>query len=342
MSTSRRRRESLADRSELARVARLYYVEDATQPQIARRMGVSVPTVSRALKRARLLGLVRIVVDDEGGGLREIERRLEEAFALRECVVVPGSARRDVTHRELAGRLAPMLRRLLAPGDLLGVSWGETLRGVGEALPILAGAPVDTVPILGAIGQIETGVYPNAIAQVFARKLAGQAFLVNTPGLVDSPAARKTLLADSGFRRVTELWSRVQVALLSVGPVDERASMVRCGVFGGRELADLRSAGAVCASNFNFMDADGRPVVSALSRRLIIMGADELRRVPARAVLAVGSEKVGPLVAALRGRLATILLTDEATALGCLDRIGEQQATPAAEAAPAARRASSD
>ncbi len=64
--------------------ARMYYLEDATQAEIAARLGVSRPTVSRLVAEARRAGLVRIeVVDPFQDETVVLAERLQVALGLR-------------------------------------------------------------------------------------------------------------------------------------------------------------------------------------------------------------------------------------------------------------------
>ena len=306
------------DRRELARVARLYHLEGITQPQIARRLGISVPTVSRALARAAEEGIVRITIQDDDAGLHELERAVERRHPGLTCRVAPTSGRRDVTLGGLAGVGARYLQRALRRGELLGVSWGETLRGIAEALPDLGRLRVNTIPLLGSIGTIETGIYPSAIAQAYARKLGGSAYLVNAPGVVDSAAARAALLRDSGFASVRKLWDTVDAALLGVSAVDAEASIARSGALSAREIARLGRAGVACATNFNFLRADGSPADVPLAHRLIVMGIESLRRLRMVVLVAVGAEKAIPIRTALAAGIGNVLFTDEEAARALL------------------------
>jgi len=71
----------------MAKVADLYYLRDLTQQEIAERLGISRPMVSRLLQRSRAEGIVRIEVIPPNGVHHDLERELEERFALREAIV---------------------------------------------------------------------------------------------------------------------------------------------------------------------------------------------------------------------------------------------------------------
>ena len=82
----------------------MYYQAHRSQAQIARHLGVSRPTVSRLLARARQLGIVRIEIvpptADPGLG-----KDLQERLGLRGIHIAAGLADPDDPAPVLAGRL---------------------------------------------------------------------------------------------------------------------------------------------------------------------------------------------------------------------------------------------
>jgi DNA-binding transcriptional regulator LsrR (DeoR family) len=107
--------------------ARLYYLEDATQAEIAARLGVSRPTVSRLLSEARRAGIVRIEIvapiEEDGA---DLEDELREALGLRRVHLAPPAE--GTLGEVLAPALSDALRGArLAPGDALLVSSGRTI-----------------------------------------------------------------------------------------------------------------------------------------------------------------------------------------------------------------------
>src|SRR3981189_2269624 len=120
-------------REAMAEVARLYYVRELTQQQIAQRLGVSRFKVLRLLEQARAEGVVRFEIDEPVPVLDDLSRRLEERYGVTAVGVERDAAR-------AAGTLLP---RLLHDGDVLGVAWGETLAAIAEQLPELDGLVPD-------------------------------------------------------------------------------------------------------------------------------------------------------------------------------------------------------
>src|SRR5690349_6927255 len=89
---NRRRIVGAARRDEqlrlMTKVARLYHEHGVRQPEIARRLHVSQARVSRLLKQAEVEGIVRTTVIVPEGVRTGLEDVLEEAYGLREAVVV--------------------------------------------------------------------------------------------------------------------------------------------------------------------------------------------------------------------------------------------------------------
>nr|MBA3449658.1 helix-turn-helix domain-containing protein [Chloroflexia bacterium] len=116
--------EAHENRLQLADVARQYYVEDFTQEQIARRIGVSRSHVSRMLKEARALGIVEINVHHPLRTRPDFQERLQEMLPLAQSLVLaaspepngeqPEAAHNTVIARQLGALAARFLNERIA------------------------------------------------------------------------------------------------------------------------------------------------------------------------------------------------------------------------------------
>ncbi len=299
-----------SSRSLLVKIAHLYYIENLSQKEIAQRTRISVASVSRALARARDLKIVTISIQGGENDYSGLEIEIERTFGLSECLLVPSYGRIEHTYQGMAAAAADLLSRTLKPGATLGVSWGDTLRSVGESLPRMPSVRADVIPIIGALGWIETGIYPNSIARTFAQKMGGSSYLVNTPAFVDDPETRAALMADSNFRPVRDIWSRLDMAVLGVSGLTADSSMFRSGIFSEADLAGMREAGGECISNFVVFDGRGSMVPTGVSDRMVYLPLEDLRRVRTVAIAAAGAAKAEPLRAMLRSGICSALVTD--------------------------------
>lgn len=299
---------------QLVKIARLYYLEEMNQKDIAKKMNMSLASVSRCINRAKELGIVTIAIMDSGDTLGETEIALEKKFNLHECLLVPASDSLDIIYADMGKKLAPLLERLLSPQAILGVSWGDTLRVMAQSLPVTGYSCAGVIPIIGAVGKIETGIYPNRIASSFARKLVSQAYLVNTPGLVDSAETKVLLTGDTSFQDTALIWERVLVILFSISSLYKGTSLTGGDIFTPEQWSEAASAGATVTTNFNFINDQGVEVATGLSKRIINLGYAQMKAKKHRILASSGEEKVKPILSSLRGGLPTVLITDARTA----------------------------
>lgn len=71
--------------------AKLYYLLDYNQNDIAKKLGVSRPTVSRLLQQAKEEGIVEIKINDPAEDIQQLAKQLEQKFNLKKsnCCVGP-------------------------------------------------------------------------------------------------------------------------------------------------------------------------------------------------------------------------------------------------------------
>jgi deoxyribonucleoside regulator len=302
----------------MAKVADLYYLRDLTQQEIADRLGLSRPTVSRLLQRARAEGVVRIEVNPPEESHHDLARELEERFGLREAVVVTGrSESPTLTRRALGQAGARYLDRCLKGREVVGVSWGTTLN---EVVHHVRPRPLRTtvVPLVGGAGQVAPGVHANDLARRLAQAHGGEVHLLHAPAVVASPDVQEALCSDPGIRRALDLARRAQVALVGVGALVPSSTLVQSGYFSVRELAALRERGAVGDVCTRPYTRDGLPVDEALQRRIVAVQFEDLRRIPTVVAVAGGLEKAEAILGLLRGDLVDVLVTDHLAARAVL------------------------
>ena len=106
----------------LVQAARLYYEDGLTQAQVAAKIGVSRPQVSKMLAHAREAGIVHIEIRPPVAGDAELLKLLQQRFGIKGGIVLP-QAQREALLRETSEYLAGELRY----EKNIGLGWGYTL-----------------------------------------------------------------------------------------------------------------------------------------------------------------------------------------------------------------------
>ncbi|MFQ6398788.1 sugar-binding transcriptional regulator [Nocardia sp. KC 131] len=296
------------------RAAQLYHLEGATQAEIAAKMGVSRPTAGRLIARARAQGLVRIeiaVPDDLRSAVHiDIERELETAFGLDEAVVLGEVPDRSQTSLLPFGRAAVgVLNRRLQPDDTLGFTWGPDTVAVAHELWTKS-ARCSTVVQLD--GSMTSGDYQSGVDFTLGRcatQLQATPVRLHAPLYAD-PATVTALENDSVLGRAMQLGRSADVMMFGVGPVTTATTLFEGSYIDTAILDELRAFGAVGEIGGRFFHADGSDVAGSLVERTVSVGLDAIRACRTTLLISGGETKHEAVLGALRGGLATILVTD--------------------------------
>jgi len=299
------------------RAAWLYYIEGLTQEEVANAMGVSRAKVIRLLAGARDHGIVHIQIEAKGSEQLALERRLIAVYGLSEAVVAPAptdpSAVAAVVGHATGAYLADNLRH----GMSLGVGWGVTL---SMSLKALGTRPFERFSVISLLGGMthSRAINPSAVARRIADAVGAECFQLTAPVFVASETTRNALWTEPGLTDLLERARRVDLAVVSVGDVSENSTLFREGLLPRSQLAGLVAAGAVGEVLCHFLDASGNVVDHPVSRRVVSVGLEDLRRVPKIVIAAGGRNKVEAIRVALKATRARVLITDESAAEGLL------------------------
>lgn len=302
----------------LTKIAVMYHEQGLRQPEIAERLHISQSRVSRFLKEAVAVGVVRTIVVSPPGVFPELEAALCERYGLVDAVVAdPMSDDETILLRALGAAAATYLETTLVNDELVGISsWSSTLLAAVDVMATrTTGTARRVVQVIGGTGHVGAQVMATRLAERFSQVLGAEPAYLQAPGIVDSSAAREALLSDTNFAPVVEDWAHLSLLLVGIGALEPSPLLQDSGNgLGDAELAELRDLGAVGDVCLRFFDADGQPVESQLDDRVVGIGVEQLLAVERKIGIAGGQRKHEAIRASLTGGWVDVLITDLATA----------------------------
>jgi DNA-binding transcriptional regulator LsrR (DeoR family) len=297
-----------ADRDLLVQASRLYYELGETQSEVADRLGLTRPQVSRLLKRARAEGVVEIRIIDATTAESSAAEDLTRRFSLDAVHLAPTLAGPEDLTRRIVGRLAAdVLRASMRDGVVVGI-------GHGASVAAVAGALEDAVsPVRATIVPLAGGYWsPGPDRDPFLRiadAFSAQPHGLMAPGLLEDVQTKQALEAHAGVRAVIDLWGRLDVALFGIGGPSWGVASLGWDVV--RALDEAQAVGEILIAPF---DIAGSFVCPALRERVIAFDASALRDIPVSIGIGAGRGKVQPILGALRSGAVKTLVTDVVTA----------------------------
>ena len=313
------------DRDELlADVAEMYYLNDLTQAEVSRAVGMTRSAISRMLTEARQKGIVEIKVRRPLNFDSELEEALIERFNLLDAHVLSmqQNTNYDSLRTRLARTAAQVLQGLLRPQMICGVTWGTTVSATIEVLQIAKPIPMQIVQLGGVLGSSSHAYNAQALVEMMARKVGGEGVYLYSPFLVENADTARSIMNIPNVREAIETAKQSDLALLGVGTITDEnySSLYQGGHITIDTIQELRESGAVGDVSALHFDVDGNFADTSFHDRLVGINADDLMEIPVRFGVAGSLAKIEAILGALRGGWINQLVTDSSTAGAVLAR----------------------
>ena len=209
----------------LTKVARMYHERGVRQADIAAALNISQAKVSRLLKRAESVGIVRTIVTVAPGVYAELEEQLEEKYGSRRrwWSTSTTTPTRASCSRRLGAGAAAYLEATLSGSDRIGVSsWSQTILAMVDRMrPFTVRGATEVVQLLGGVGAPEAQSHSNRILGELARTLGAEPVYVQAPGIVGGPGdPRQPAAGPRRCRRSRRHWRELTMAIMGIGSIE--------------------------------------------------------------------------------------------------------------------------
>lgn len=299
----------------------LYYEEQLNQSEIAATLGTSRASIVNYLREARERGAVRITMNPQIMARSSLSRALTDRFGLQQVLVIPQAPGADAAQRlnALGAAGARQLERMIAPDELLCVSWGRTVLAVADNAASIR--PVEGITVVQVTGQAmgKRAFSAELCAAIMARNLDAVSMNMLAPAVLSHAGLCQALRREPVMERQFDLIRQARTIVFGVGGLGADSTMRMADIATSAEIDAYAGAGAEAVLICRFIDREGRQIRRAFDDRMMGIELDTLRAIPQRLCVAGGREKTAAIRATLAGGYATHLVTDMDAAQALLE-----------------------
>ena len=186
-------------------VAKLYYKSDYSQQQIANKLNLSRPTVSRLLQYAKEKGFVQINIADPIEDNSSLEEALCEKYNLDvvKIAYAPLNTTNEIK-KSISMKAADYLYEIVKDGDIIGVSWGTTIYNMALNLKHKALKGVQIVQLKGGISHSQSNTYAYEVVELFSEAFSTVGRYLPLPVMFDTAQIKELIERDKHIKKILD------------------------------------------------------------------------------------------------------------------------------------------
>ena len=299
----------------LSEIARLYYIEDLNQQQIANKLNVGRSSIARYLAEAKECGIVQVKIAqcDEAYRNLALEATLKREYRLKDCIV---AANVNPANYYIAS--ARYVESILPRNGIIAIGGGATLYSMSQYLNTAGQYKFDNLIFVQPSGFLNESVPSTAVVQAWSMRLGANPVYLSYPGIMRNDTVKRMTFEDEEFIKNLKIAKRADAIVCGIGTIRQ---FLETGArhdipFLENESVVSPCVGDICAHLFN---AEGDFCYPELSSYVCGLSTLDILRIPVRIASAIGREKAAAIRGALAGRLVNVLMTDEDTVKALLE-----------------------
>ncbi|MDX8417199.1 sugar-binding transcriptional regulator [Absicoccus intestinalis] len=308
----------------IIRVVEMHYKQGLSQQQISEKLNISRTTVSRALTKAKDIGIIEIKINYPVGTGNDLEAQLEKKYGLKE-VIIAYSNQEDRLADEIAKNASDFLVRQIKNPMKIALTRGSTMQQMTEALaqnPRIKFLETDQVVILPSEGSTNISLtfpkkkrmmYSNFIVEEVARILDANSYNFLCP-LYVSKKTREALLEEPSIMDLINQLQQADLSMMGIGNLESDSTLIQSGYVSKETFQELKNQGGQAEFMSHVIDKYGQLVSQDYDSQIMSLSLDDLVKIPIRAGVAYGKQKHEAIRAVLAGKYINVLITDAQTA----------------------------
>ncbi len=307
-----------SDILKLVEISRLYYEDGFTQADIAKKLHISRPAISRHLSEARTLGIVKIEIKSPFESNQKMLMELSKKYGFTGGLVVQtGSASSELKKLMFVSQATRYIESTIQNASNIGVSWGEDTGSIVEELAPSTENNISKGAICPLIGSAPNDIkwfQTNELTRVLGNKISYRPHYLMAPAFPGSIENKRLFEQTDEYQIILSLWEKLDLVIMGIGTYPSVPDQATAARFGSK----LREEGAVGMMATYYFNKKGQ-FINNDTDIVIRIPQELLRKVPKKLIIGYGFEKVNSVIGALNTGLITHLITDEEMALKILE-----------------------
>lgn len=302
--------------SQSVEVAKLYYIDDLDQKEIAEKLDISRPTVSRLLQYAKENQIVNIAIHNPYAKAIDLGDKLSGKYQTDVVVVPDNYESLEDPLEAVTAYAANYLFSLVKDTNTIGIGWGKTINELSKQLVKLsksesyqAPSGVNIVQLKGSVSLSHTATYAHQAINNFSGVFNTQPQYLPLPTIFDEVETKKIVESDRFMSRILTLGREADIAVFSAGTVRKNALLFQLDYLKDSEKESLRKH-AVGDIVSRFINKEGKIVNEELNNRTVGIQLEELKKIPHSILIASGTNKVNGVHATLTGGYCNHVIID--------------------------------
>jgi len=296
----------------LYEVARLYYEQNMTQEEIAKRLFISRSGISRLIKQARDEGVVEITVHTPYDRMRNLEYEFFRRFQIDEIRIVDTDKRPNPSDFDTVVKIAATyINSILNEKTILGLTWGKSIMGaISELHPMRYLPKMHVAQMTGSIESHNPIIDGPDLVRHVAEVYGCHYHYLMVPFSVENKVVRDSLVKRPSVIETLSIAENANVMVTGIGSKTHWGNYVK-----EKELKEIEDLGAIGYVAGYYFDINGNIIdLPEFYDRIICVSRNVFSKVNFRIAVIADVVKATAVLGALRGKLINSLITSSKVA----------------------------